>query len=72
MSLCITLKHLSRLVPKKYMSDPIALQYSVKHGKYVELDKELQSQLTLFPHSIIVTALSVCFNSEQSTHLVDA
>lgn len=44
------------------MSLPLALQYPVKRSEHVELDKKLQSQLTLFPYSIILTAVRFVYS----------
>jgi hypothetical protein len=55
MSLCIAFKHFSKLIPKNGSPVPIAVQYSVKCSRDIELDGKLQSPLTLVPYSIIMT-----------------
>ena len=55
MSLCIAFKHLSKLIPKNGSPVPIAVQYSVKCSRDIELEGKVQSPLTLFAYSIITT-----------------
>ena len=38
MSLCIAFKHLSKLIPKNGSPVPIAVQYSVKCSRDIELE----------------------------------
>ena len=55
MSLCIAFKHFSKLIPKNGSPVPIAVQYSVKCVRDIELDGKVQSPLTPFPYSIMMT-----------------
>ena len=68
MSLCIAFKQFSRLLFQK-IPDPIAVQYSVYCSKDIGLDTKLETRLTLFPYSIIMT--DIRFNQLRAEHLLN-